>query len=228
MQTLLLAAAAATTAAPHQPLSASLLPCRSSHATTVVQVRQADLPAAATWLRIRPADGQPMPAAIVPDGSTANGSWFPRRQQPGGGEIQQFAFAAAEMFNAGSSDGVPPCTLTPRQTRRFTLEAWTGRADLDGSSAQLLASSGSLTFSFDDEGFSASQPFGEFTAAERGASGVVTVTAAIANATAFAQAQLVTWFGFRPLSHPPAGQSGPLPYFTIDSMLLGDQYESQH
>jgi hypothetical protein len=65
-------------------------------------------------------------------------------------------------------------------------------------------------------------------AAELGhAAGCVTVTAAIANATAFAQAGLVTWFGFRPLAHPPADKSGLLPYFTLDTMLLGDQYSTR-
>jgi hypothetical protein len=208
-------------------LNATLAPVRSNHAITVVRFHADELPVAATWLRIRPDDDQPMPAAIVPDGSTANGSWFPRNH----GGVQEFAFAAAETFNAGSYDGVPPCPLTPHQTRRFVLEAWAGRPDVDGSRASaqlLLASSGGLTFTFDDDGFAASQPFGDFSAAELGhCAGCITVTAAIANATAFAQAGLVTWFGFRALTDPPAGKGGLLPYFALDSMLLGDQYSTR-
>ena len=158
------------------------------------------------------------------------GSWFERLSPVGRDglpEVQQFAFAGAEMFNSGDFDGVPPCVLKARQTRRFVLEAWSARSDLDGSRAQLLASSGSMTFTFDDLGFSASQPFGEFHAAELGPPGVITVTASITNATAFTQAKLVTWGGFRPLSHPPSGMSGPLPFFSLDTMLVGDQYSTR-
>ena len=220
--------AAASVAAPDAPafvaaLVAALRPNASEHVFTVLEIEQASVPAAARWFRVRPArPGGSMPTPIVPDGSAPGEQWFARDFVRGAQQL--YPFAAAQMENSGDFDGVPPCELAPHQTHAYVVEAWSARTDLgDPRTGKLLASSVELAFTFDDGGFSRGLRFDHFVVTEHGP-GRVTVIATPNNATLFAKAQEVTWFGMRPHHHSVPGS---LPSFTLDTMLVGGHYSTR-
>lgn len=87
--------------------------------------------------------------------------------------IQQLPFSAL-------ADAAPGTNIT------LVVEAWSDRNDLgDGSKAELLATSGSLTFTYDDKGFSSKASFVNFTAVQT-AIGDVSISAQPAD-TGFCQ-----------------------------------------
>ena len=211
-----------------QVLGAALRPSASRHVFTVLEIEQAGVPGATTWFRVRPAEpGGTMPTPVVPDGSTPSGQWFSRAAPTGAGVqpkgVQQYAFAAAQMENSGSEDGVPPAALEPRQVRSYVVEAWSDRTDLGPNAGELLASSAALRFTFDDGGFSCGLRFEHFAVEEHGP-GRVTVSAMPSNASLYARAETVTWFGMRPR---PAAAAPALPSFSLDTMLVGADYSTR-
>ena len=79
------------------------------------------------------------------------------------------------------------------------VEAWSQRGGLpdSNSTAHLLGTSGSLTFQFDDNGWTSSLKLVNFSFTELGP-GRVTVTAVPDNLTAWSLAESVTWYGVVP------------------------------
>eukprot|EP01043_Picozoa_sp_COSAG02_P002325 COSAG02_NODE_54_length_43941_cov_54.857990_1_plen_317_part_00 len=201
------------------------------------------MPAATTWFRLRSAVGEDMPTQITGIDSVA-GLWFrrttpkPKGLSPQG--VQAFPFMGTGMFNAGNVPEIVPCNLSaPRSSQSYVVEAWSDRNDLsDGASAKLLASSSPMAFSFDDLGFSTSLKFEDFAVADSASvPGMMTVTAQPNNATAFAMAKLITWYGFSPMPSATTGEqavrddlhklTSALPTFSLATSALGDQYTTR-
>ena len=218
-------------------LKAQLNPPASSGPCTVLEVQQASVPVATKWFRLRSAVGG-MPTQITGIDSP-EGLWFrrtapkPEGLSPQG--IQAFPFMGTGMFNAGNIPEIVPCNLSaPRSTQSYVIEAWSDRNDLsDGASAKLLASSSPMTFSFDELGFSTSLKFQDFAVADSASvPGMMTVTAQPNNATAFAMAKLVSWYGFNPMPSATAAEAShplgsALPTFSLNTGILGDQYTTR-
>ena len=187
-------------------LSAQLNPPSSTGPCTVLEIEQSSVPEAATWFRLRGADGGAVPSQMSGIDS-AEGLWFRRTapKPPGLSPqgVQAFPFQGTGVFNAGNVRAVVPCKLSaPRTSEAFIVEAWSDRSDLgDGSTAaKLLASSPAMSFSFDDQGFSKGLKFEDFAVEGSGSvPGMMTVTARPNNGTAMAMAKLVSWFGFNAL-----------------------------
>lgn len=224
-------------------LKAQLSPPASSGPCTVLEVQLASVPATATWFRLRSAVGEDMPTQITGIDSPA-GLWFrrttpkPKGLSPQG--IQAFPFMGTGMFNAGNIPEIVPCNLSASSSSQsYVVEAWSDRNDLgDGVSAKLLASSSPMTFSFDDHGFSTSLKFEDFAVANSASvPGMMTVTAQPNNATAFAMAKLVTWYGFNPMPTVATDKQSTrnelhqltsvLPTFSLATSALGDQYTTR-
>jgi hypothetical protein len=149
--------------------------------------------------------------------------------------VQEFPFSSADVFNAGNVRDIVPCNLTNVQAHSFVVEAWSDRNDLgDGANAKLLGTSESMTYTFDDRGFSQSLGFEDFVATDL-APGFVTVSARPTNTTAFAMAKLISWFGFKAPTAAPAdsrhqttaGGRATLPAFTLDVVGLGAMYPTR-
>ena len=227
---------------PQAQLRARLNPPASSSTVTVVEIDQTSMPVGATWFHLRPADDSAqMPTQIIPIGpDAAAGQWFKRTapkttagRTPVG--IQQFPFAGSSMFNAGNSNEIVPCNLSSTAGRggrgrtvrnqSFIVDAWSDRNDLgDSGSAKLLASSPSMTFAFDDRGFSQGLQFDRFVMLDRDP-GQGTIVAHPTNASLYSMAKLIMWHGFLPAAGKATGRG--LPMFTLDVTLLASEYTTR-
>ena len=198
-----------------RPLVVTLNPPASTRPCTVAEVQHASMPAAATWIRLRPnATATP---AEWPCGKRC---WF-RRTAPKNGSrfegpvgIQQLAFCALAEAAPGSSIAL-------------VAEAWSDRNDLgDGMTARLLASSDPFTFTFNDLGFAEQASFVNFSAVER-APGWVTIRAQPADERWYSMAKLLAWSGYE--ATPSTGRlvGSALPTFSGNTGLLGDVYTTQ-
>ena len=217
-------------------LGARLNPPAGTGPCTVLEVEQSTVPAAATWFRLRAAGAtgaDPVPPGGV--GERPGDVWFlrmperPVGQTPRG--VQEFPFSSADVFNAGNVRDIVATNLTETQLHSFVVEAWTDRNDLgDGANAALLATSDSMTYSFDDLGFSTSLGFDQFRATDL-QPGLVTVAARPTNLTAFGMAKLVSWFGFEVAAATGVSAAdntiGKLPAFTLSVDTLGAQYPTR-
>jgi hypothetical protein len=223
----------ASTGCATSALKAQLNPAESSGPCTVLEVQHASVPDATKWFRLRSAVGEDMPTQITGIDSSA-GLWFRRTAPKPAGlfpqGIQAFPFMGTGMFNAGNIPEIVPCNLSAsRSSQSYVVEAWSDRNDLsDGASAKLLASSSPMTFSFDDLGFSTSLKFQDFAVADSASvPGMMTVTSQPNNATAFAMAKLVSWYGFNPMTSVPTGEKATLPTFSLATAALGAQYTTR-
>ena len=217
-------------------LRAHLNPSTSSGTVTVLEIEQASMPADATWFHLRPAGSAQMPTQIVETGrNAASGQWFKRTAPKTAGRgpvgIQQYPFAGSSMFNAGNANEIVPCNLSAVVRARtvtkqsFVVDAWTDRNDLgDNSTAQLLASSPPMAFTFDDRGFSHGLQFDQFAVLD-GDPGQGTVVAHPTNATLYNMAKLITWHGFLPAVGKATARG--LPMFNLDVTLLASEYTTR-
>jgi hypothetical protein len=236
---LAVAASALGTAVSDEPppllLHASLEPASSSGPCTVLQLQQSTVPAATTWFRLRRAEpNASMPAPIHPDRHSGAGFWFLRTPPKPAGqlprEVQQLAFQAAGMFNAGLEPTIVPVNLTGggRAQLKYVAEAWSERSDLatvaGAPPARLLATSAVMTFSFDDRGFSAGLHFQNFTATDL-APGWVTVRAHPSDAALYSLAKSVTWAAFQPTGRTNTSTGRPL--FALDTALQDSKFTTR-
>jgi hypothetical protein len=196
---------------------------------------QASIPPLAQWFHLRPADaGLQMPSQILAGWLAGSQVWFPRTAPKTGGAgplgIQQFPFSGSEMFNAGNVAEIVPCNLSANFSRTirnnsFIVEAWTDRNDLsDGTAAKLLASSASMSFQFDDKGFSHGLQFDQFKMADQDP-GQGTIFARPTDPSLYKMAKLITWHGFLPVAGKFTGRG--LPMFSLDVTLMASEYTTR-
>ena len=138
------------------------------------------------------------------------------------------------MFNAGNVAEIVPCNLSLAGGGRtvtmnsFIVEAWSDRNDLGDRSRvanKLLASSPSMTFTFDDQGFSHGLQFDQFSMRD-GDPGQGTIYAHPTNDTLYGMAKLITWHGFLPIPGKSTPSRG-LPMFSLDVTLLASEYTTR-
>ena len=138
------------------------------------------------------------------------------------------------MFNAGNVAEIVPCNLSQAGGGRtvtmnsFIVEAWSDRNDLGDRSRvanKLLASSPSMTFTFDDQGFSHGLQFDQFSMRD-GDPGQGTIYAHPTNDTLYGMAKLITWHGFLPIPGKSTPSRG-LPMFSLDVTLLASEYTTR-
>ena len=222
-------------APPPLALHAWLEPSSNAGPCTVLQLEQSTIPPATTWLRLRRAEpGASVPAPIHPDRHSNLGIWFLRTPPKHPGQlprdVQQLAFQAAGMFNAGLEPVIVPVNLTGggRAQMRYVVEAWSERGDLVAGPvpvppARLLASSAVMTFSFEDRGFSGLH-FHNFTVTAV-TPGWVTVRAQPSDPALYRLARSVTWAAFQPTGRANASSLRPL--FSLDTAQLNDKYTTR-
>ena len=164
---------------------------------------------------------------------------FPRTPPKTGGagpvDIQQYPFSGSSMFNAGNVAAIVPCNLSINTTRTiinnsYIVEAWSDRNDLgDGAAAKLLASSVSMSFDFDDKGFSHGLQFDRFKMVDRDpGQGTIYAHPTAVNeggSTLYEMAKLITWHGFLPIPGKVTGRG--LPMFSLDVTLMASEYTTR-
>jgi hypothetical protein len=210
-------AAAGGSAAGVSLLPVQLLANTSTRSAAVAQIDRSGVPPRTTWFHIRPT----VPPPAKPDG-LMHSLWRPRTPPKPAGQlpqgVQQIPFDASCEFAAGCDQS--------RHNYSFVVEAWSDRTDLGepGPPGVLLAQSAPLAFHFDDRGFANGLRFTNFTATEHGPGHVTIGCLPMHGAEAlYAMAELVTWFGYRVHTTPPAG----LPTFTIDEVLEDGVYSTR-
>lgn len=148
------------------PLTATLNPTSSDKPFSVAEVRQDSMPDSATWFRVRPS----VPVADPSNWHYGDKCWF-HRTTPKNASAQQGPIGIQQLPFSALADAAPGTNIT------LVVEAWSDRNDLgDGSKAVLLATSGTLTFTYDDNGFSSKASFVNFTAVQT-ALGAITLSA---------------------------------------------------
>ena len=174
-------------------LGASLHPPASAHTYTELHIERSTVPVGTRWfcLRVNATMGSsislPAPKAL----------WF----LASGSTVDH---AAAQVAEGDQTLTFRPLQYSApikasRAQALVVLEAWSGRGGLPDSSsaALLLGTSSTMTFTFDDRGWSSSLKLVNFSIVELGP-GRVTVSAKADNATAWQQARTVVWYGVVP------------------------------
>jgi hypothetical protein len=138
------------------PLIVTLNPTSSDKPFSVAEVQQDSLPDSATWFRVRPS----LPTADPSNWHYGDKCWF-HRTAPKNASAQQGPTGVQQLPFSALADAAPGTNIT------LVVEAWSDRNDLkDGSKGVLLATSGALTFTYDDNGFSSKASFVNFTAVQ--------------------------------------------------------------
>ena len=172
-------------------LVASLHPAQSDHVYTTLHIRGDTIPAGTRWFRLLV--NSSLSTAVAEQWFMAGGS----TASVGTPGLSRVLAVDDTTFTFRPLPYSEPIK-TSRAEASVTLEAWSGRGGLpDNQTADLLNSSLALRFVFDDNGWSSTLGFVNFSFSEL-QPGWITIAAVPNNLTAWARAKTVTWYGAVP------------------------------